>query len=168
MNHDMIGRRRADFFDFAAQILSRGNGLRVRARGWSMYPFIRHGDVIEVEPVEASAVRVGDVIFCRDEVDRFVTHRVVKRGKAHSQGALVTKGDWTSRADPLVHPEQVLGRVVAIERGAKRIRLNTRMQRLTQVLWARISPYSRWLYLPVRTYMRAAYREMDSGCSPPS
>lgn len=158
MNNESLGCRGTDFFGIVAQILSMGSGLRIKAHGWSMYPFIRHGDVIEVEPVEASAVRVGDVVLCRDEGGRFVAHRVVKMGSEGPPGTLVTKGDWTPRADPLVYPQQVLGRVVAIERGGKRTTLNTHWQRLIRVLWARISPYSRWLYFLMRQYVHTTYR----------
>jgi hypothetical protein len=34
----------------------------VRARGDSMLPFLRHGDVLHVRPLPAAAVCVGDVI----------------------------------------------------------------------------------------------------------
>ena len=161
MDCEVLDCTRADVLDFVAQILSTGRRVRVRARGWSMYPFIRQGDVIEVESVKASAVRIGDVVLCRDGVDRFVAHRVVKVGSEDARDTLVTKGYWTRRSDPPVHPEQVLGRVVAVERGRKRIGLDTNPQRRIQVLWTRIPAYSRWLYLIVTKCERVAQRVMD-------
>jgi hypothetical protein len=49
----------ADFGALAAAILGTGGGLRFRARGGSMSPFIRHGDLLEVRPVDFSALRRG-------------------------------------------------------------------------------------------------------------
>jgi hypothetical protein len=165
MSYEVLDCRRTDLLDIAAQILSKGCGVRIRARGWSMYPFIKHGDVIEVEPVEASLVRIGDIILCCDDEDRLVAHRVVKRSSRDPQATLVTKGDWTPRMDRLVYPEQVLGRAVAVERRGKRIRLNTGARWLIQVSWARMSPHSRWLYHPVRRCVHAVHRVMNKVCS---
>ena len=161
MDYEVLDCRRAGVLDFAAQILAQGGEVRIRARGSSMYPCIRHGDAIEVEPVEVSAVTVGDVVLYRDENDRLVGHRVVKMGGEDLQGTLVTKGDWTPRADPPIYAGQVLGRVVAIERGGRRTELNTGRKRLIQVLWGRMSPHSHWLYLPVKKGVRAVRRVMN-------
>ena len=157
MNHEDSSSRRAASIDIAAEILSTGGGLRLRARGMSMYPFIRHGDLIEVEPADASAVRMGDVILSRDGHDRMVAHRVVKVRDLGHGGTLVTKGDWTIRPDETIEPGQVLGRIVAIERSGRRLTLNTRPQRLLQLLTARVSPHSRWLYLPLKACARVVH-----------
>lgn len=111
-----------------------------------MYPFIRDGDIIEVKPMEASAIRLGNVIFYRSAQEQLLAHRVIKVGAQYGQVDLVTKGDSASSPDPLVHPEQVLGRVVAIRRGERRIRLDRGVYQLINVLWARLSPLSPWFY----------------------
>ena len=158
MNHEGSSLRRAASIDIAAEVLSTGGGVRIRTRGLSMYPLIRHGDLIEVEPADASAVRMGDVILSRDGHDRLVAHRVVKvHGKGHG-GTLVTKGDWTFRPDALVEPGQVLGRIVAIERAGRRITLNSGGQRLVQLLAAGVSLHSGWLHLPLRACARVVHR----------
>jgi signal peptidase I len=158
MNRENSSPRVAASIDIAADVLSAGGGLRVRTRGLSMYPMIRHGDLIEVEPVDASAVRLGDVILRRDADDRIVAHRVVKvHGEGHER-TLLTKGDWMHRPDAPVEPRQVLGRVVAIERSGKRTRLNSGRQRLMQRLAARMSVHSSWLYLPLRACASVVHR----------
>lgn len=139
-----------DFAELAADILSKGDVLRLRVHGGSMHPFIRGGDIIEVEPVEASAIRPGEVIFYRSARGRLFAHRVIKVDAQHGQVALVTKGDSASSPDPLVHPEQVLGQVVAVKRGDRRIRLDRGVYRFINVLWARLSPHSPWFYPSLR------------------
>ena len=157
-DQDIMSSTPRDLPELAAEMLRGGNKLHIRAQGWSMYPFIKHGDIIEVEPVEVAAIKVGDVVFCRYGGDKLVAHRVVGASREDGGVALVVKGDWTPRADPLVDPEQVLGRVAAIERGEKRIRLNSGTRRLLEVLWTRISPHSRWLYFPLRKAVHATYK----------
>ena len=47
-----------------SEILRKGGFFRFKARGSSMSPFVRDGAMITVAPVEAVAVRFGDVVFC--------------------------------------------------------------------------------------------------------
>ena len=152
-----------DFVELAADVLSKGDMLRFRAHGGSMYPFIKNGDIIEVKPVEASAVRLGDVIFYRSARGRLLAHRVIKVDAQHGQVVLVTKGDSSPGPDQLVHPEQVLGRVVVIKRGERTIRLDRGPYRLINVLWARLSPHSPWFYPILRKAKRGVRRIADIG-----
>ena len=123
-----------------------------------MYPLIKHGDLIEIEPADASTVRIGDVVLSRNGHDRMIAHRVVKvHGRGYGR-TLVTKGDWTFRPDATIEPGQVLGRIVAIERAGKRTTLNSRAQRLVQLLAAGMSLHSRWLYLPLKACARVVHR----------
>jgi hypothetical protein len=43
------------FADLAKEILDKGRSLRFRARGLSMRPTIRDGDLLEIQPIAASA-----------------------------------------------------------------------------------------------------------------
>ena len=150
-----------DFAELAADILSKGDILRFRAHGGSMHPFIRDGDIIEVKPTEASAIRLGDVIFYRSSRGRLLAHRVIKVGAQHGQVALVTKGDSASSSDQLARPKQVLGRVVVIRRGERTIRLDRGPYRFINVLWARLSPYSPWFYPLLRKAKRGVRKTAD-------
>jgi len=152
-----------DFVELAVDILSKGNMLHFRAHGGSMYPFIRDGDIIEVKPIEASAVRLGGVIFYRSAGGRLLAHRVIKVGAQHGQVVLVTKGDSAFGTDPLIHPEQVLGQVVAIKRGERRIRLDRGVYQLINVLWAKLSPLSPWLYPILRKAKHGMRKIADIG-----
>lgn len=152
-----------DFVELATDILSKGDTLRFRAHGGSMYPFIKDGDIIEVKPIGTSAIRLGDVIFYRSARGRLLAHRVIKVGAQRGQVVFVTKGDSTSKSDPLVHPEQVLGWVVVIKRGERTIRLDGGVYQLINVLWARLSPHSPWFYPVFRKAKRGVRRIADIG-----
>ena len=134
------------FRELAARILDGGSVLRFRAYGASMYPFIKDGDIIEVWRVDASAVRRGDVVLCHQRNGRIVVHRVVGSSRKNGPVTLAVQGDALTRPDGLFFSEQVLGRVVAVERKGKRIRLDTGFQQIAGALWVGLSPISRWLY----------------------
>jgi signal peptidase I len=150
-----------DFVELATDILSKGDKLRFRARGASMHPFIRDGDIIEVKPTEASAIRLGDVIFYRSSRGLLLAHRVIKVSVQHGQEALVTKGDSASSLDQLVYPEQVLGRVVAIKRRDRKIRLDRGVYHRINVVWAMLSPLSPWFYPVLRKAKRGVRKMAD-------
>ena len=135
---------RHDFNALATDVLQPNNRLRFRAYGASMYPFIKNGDIVEVRPVHASAIRRGDVILCRRPDDRLLVHRVVRVRR--EAGRLVTQGDAVPDADETICFEDVLGRLIAVERGNRRIDLCHPLPRLAGTLWVELSPFSRRLY----------------------
>lgn len=112
--------------ELAATLLREHHLVRVVAAGHSMSPFIRGGDALDIAPV-AAPVRIGDVVAVATE-GRLLVHRVV------STSPLATRGDVAEQPDPLFEPE-VLGRVVGISRGARRIRFGLGPERIL-VAWA--------------------------------
>jgi signal peptidase I len=143
--------------ELASQVLRRGRCLRIKARGGSMTPFLRDGDVALVAPAEAEAIRVGDVICYETAPGRLFLHRVVAR-----QGArVVARGDaLTSTA--VISVRRVLGTVRAIERQGRTRRLDTRAARWRSRVVAFLSPaLSRAVLLAigVRRLVRAVLRD---------
>ena len=121
-----------DFYLLSKDVLARGASLRFRARGNSMRPFVKDGDMLSIEPTEATKVQIGDVILFWQE-GRVLVHRVVKT-RIENEGMLMAKGDSHLRPDRPVHPDQVLGKVTSVEREGKRISLARGVPRLAGVL----------------------------------
>ena len=128
-----------------------------------MSPFIRDGDVITIAPVqppgrnphvptpsslsagnvtEARRCDVGQVVaYVAALSRRLLVHRIIGR---HESGFLI-QGDNLSGpvADP-VRPDDILGRVVRIERGRKRIWLGLGPERYAIAVLSRVG-----LLLPI-------------------
>ena len=121
-----------DFYVLSKDILARGASLRFRARGNSMRPFIQDGDMLSIEPIEASRVQIGDVILF-GQGGRVLAHRAIKR-HIENEGMLIVKGDSHLRPDRPVHPDQVLGKVTSIEREGELISLDRGVSKLAGVL----------------------------------
>jgi len=101
-------------------VLAAGRPLRFRARGLSMSPFIKDGDVLTVRPLGGEAPRTGDIVaFIHPESGRAAVHRVVRE----RSGLFSLKGDNSPLADGTVALEQILGTVCRVERSGKNIRL---------------------------------------------
>ena len=137
----MLNLKREDFTSIAQEVLGRGRILRFKAKGGSMSPFIRNGDVVEVVPAKGK-INLGDIILYRSSYGNPVVHRVIQRNKE----SIITKGDSVPSSDHSVLFKHVLGRVVSVEKNGWCIRLDRPMVRLFNILLALISPFSSLIY----------------------
>jgi signal peptidase len=81
-----------------------------------MHPTIRHGDMITVEPVAPSKLKRGDIIFCRLQ-SGLIAHRIVNIEERMDCGlTFILRGDASVACDSPVKPDQLLGKVVCLER----------------------------------------------------
>ncbi|MDH3442946.1 MAG: S24/S26 family peptidase [Deltaproteobacteria bacterium] len=136
------------FSDLSATLLCQGHTIRFRATGRSMLPTIRDGEEVTVEPVAPRDVKRGDILLYQG-AKGLIAHRVVRfesnqqsavstqssvLSPQHSllgaQSSLVTthhsfilRGDAAITRDEPVGYEQILGRVVAVERHDRNILL---------------------------------------------
>lgn len=99
--------------------LQLGASLRFCIKGSSMFPLIRHKDLISVSPIK-DVIRIGDIVAFNSDENRIVVHRLLtKRG-----GKIVLKGDFMERGRiETVEENRILGRVTRIDRNGKRILL---------------------------------------------
>jgi len=89
--------------------------------GPSMNPILKSGDRLRIIPYSGKEVGRGDVIvFLPSGGDSKIIHRVV----SVSSRGIRTRGDNSSNVDPwILRHDQILGRIVAAQRGNKRRRI---------------------------------------------
>lgn len=101
-------------------VLGRGKPFRFEARGSSMYPAVRDGDVVTVAPLADDGPRTGDVVaFVHAATGGVRLHRVV----GTAAGRYLVKGDNALASDGALDREALLGLVVGVERGGRALRL---------------------------------------------
>ena len=127
-------------------LLKEGRVIRSPAAGESMSPCIRKGDLLMVRPIALEEASIGEIVAFRKEKSHNVltTHRVVNKGHDHGQPYLMTQGDRNVYRDFPLFPQDVLGKVVGIERKGQVISLETPSYRLRGYLIARWS-LGRWI-----------------------
>ncbi len=97
-------------------VLDKGKPFRFEARGTSMYPFIRDGDVVTVAPLAGADPKPGDVAaFVQPGTSGVRVHRIVKV----ETGRYFLKGDNALDADGALARDMILGLVVRLERGGR-------------------------------------------------
>ena len=119
-----VGLQHSEFSDISTQILNNGSSFSFQAYGSSMYPFICSGDVLTVKQVEYSTLRAGDIAFYRSSDDRLIVHRVVDKKLQSDKLMLLMRGDSVFNNDGWICSDQVLGKVVSIQRDKKFIQLD--------------------------------------------
>jgi len=142
------------FNEIAAELLRRGAYVRFLAIGASMQPTIEDGELITVAPVAPESVKRGDILLYQNERGVFA-HRVVGVVTGTLpllQGdcpLFLLRGDASVSCDPPVAREQVIGQVVAVQRGERSLALDSRPANLLRLarLWVSKSTAFRLLHL---------------------
>ncbi|MFZ0417401.1 MAG: C25 family cysteine peptidase [Candidatus Sulfotelmatobacter sp.] len=113
----------ASFEALSRELLNSGLSLRFEARGASMSPCIRDGQIVHVTAVIVSKLRKGDIVLTKGH-SGFRVHRLVVID--HSKNLFITRGDCGQQNDPPVRGDQILGIVVAkeVKLGKKFVRTN--------------------------------------------
>ena len=138
--------KKADFVELSKEIMDKGACLRFRPEGGSMHPFIRDGDFLVVRPIENSSIKIGDVVFCSTVGNRVIVHRVISKHRKDGSMTILIKGDACFGPPESVNAQDVLGKVVAIERNGRERRVDADLYRIIGLFFAAISPFSRWIY----------------------
>src|SRR5579864_8409154 len=107
------------FEDLTRELLEKGMCVRFQARGASMSPAIRDGEVVEVTPVIVAKLRKDDIVLTKSKFGLRL-HRLVIAD--HASDMFVTRGDCGQENDPALRGRQILGIAHAKEvRVGKRI-----------------------------------------------
>lgn len=99
-------------------VLNKGMPFRFKARGTSMSPFIKDGDVLTICPERRNFIGKGDIVaYHHQRLNKIVIHRIVEKKNSF----YMLKGDNTTGINNLVYEKDILGRVSGIERNGKKV-----------------------------------------------
>ena len=105
-------------------MLAEGKSIRIRAHGYSMYPCIRPGSVILIEPVWIKGDPVpGEIVAIKRE-SGLIVHRLKKIVQKNGMDYYIARGDSNAFPDDPVRLHIIAGRVVSGEWKGKPFNLN--------------------------------------------
>jgi signal peptidase I len=101
--------------DLGFSLLAEGKILKIKADGYSMYPSIKPGSVIFIEPLEENSSPVPGEIIAWKRESGFVVHRLVKIIMNENEILYFTRGDSCGYEDQPVTRDLIAGKVVLVE-----------------------------------------------------
>ena len=117
--------------DLSLALLSEGKSIRIKAHGYSMYPCIKPGSLLLIEPINLKGEPLpGEIIAIRREKG-LVVHRLSKKVSKNKVTWFIARGDSNAYADNPVKIDKIAGRIVWAEITGENpvpadIRINTR------------------------------------------
>ena len=112
--------------DLIQNVVSRGSSLRLRAKGCSMAPFIKDGDVLTLSPPVIRSLGIGDVVaFSFPQSGRLIIHRVIRA----FGGDFLIRGDYCAEPDGVIPKQDILAVVSRVERNGRKVSLGLGTER---------------------------------------
>lgn len=104
------------FIKIMKAVLQKECSFRFRAKGCSMHPFIKDGDMVTITLLKNKNPRCGDIVaFVCSQSQKLNIHRIVDIWK----GRFHIKGDNACKTDGLIPSENIIGFVTRVERADK-------------------------------------------------
>jgi signal peptidase I len=101
--------------DIGPTLLFEGKTIRIKAHGYSMYPCIKPGSLILIEPLNIKGMpRSGEIIAIRREAG-LIVHRLSKIIAKNGVTFYIARGDSNAYADDPVKIDKIAGRIVRSE-----------------------------------------------------
>jgi signal peptidase I len=116
--------------DLSLTLLAEGKTIRIKAHGYSMYPCIKPGSLLLIEPLNIKGFpRPGEIIAIKRE-NGLVVHRLSRIIIKNGINFYIARGDSNAYPDNPVKIDKIAGRVVRAETTGENpvvadIRINT-------------------------------------------
>ena len=96
-------------------LLSEGKTIRIKAHGYSMYPCIKPGSLVLIEPIRLKGAPVPGEIIAITREDGLVIHRLTKIVVQNNVKTYIARGDSNTFADNPVKIDKIAGRIVGAD-----------------------------------------------------
>ena len=101
--------------DIGLTLLSEGKTIRIKAHGYSMYPCIKPGSLILIEPIKVKGdPHPGEIIAIKRE-SGLIVHRLTKIIIKNGARYYIARGDSNAYGDNPVKIDRIAGRITGAE-----------------------------------------------------
>jgi hypothetical protein len=113
-----------EFTEISAEVLNKGGAFHCKALGRSMWPFIKNGAILTVNPIQGHPPEVGEVVLYRSGTHASV-HRIVGIQSEYPELTFMIQGDACPDVRESIPLSGLLGRVTRVEYGGRVCNLST-------------------------------------------
>lgn len=105
--------------------IKRNGWINLPAEGNSMYPLIKAGDMCRFEVIRPSQMKRGDIILYRSVTEQLIAHRFIKEEITKGRHQYILKGDTNLGYDSPISEEDIIGRLIIVNKGFYKLRLKS-------------------------------------------
>lgn len=145
MQTEKLWLNNAQFFEEIDRMLQSGHSVTMRAKGNSMFPFIR-SECDSVVLQRKQEITVGSIVLARLQNGSYVLHRVYRLEKE----AVVLMGDGNLYATERCRRNEVVGVVTQIIRDGQQVDCTSRKERFKAWVWRKLLPVRRGVLFVAR------------------
>jgi signal peptidase len=114
--------------------IKKAGWIDLPAHGYSMFPFIRKGDICRFIVCEPSKLKKGDVVLFQSSKGQLVAHRFYQVASVNNEKRYLFKGDTNLGLDEPICSEQMIGKLDKIRRN----RLTFRVRGVAAFVWGKL------------------------------
>lgn len=145
MQTEKLWLNNAQFFEEIDRMLQDGHSVTMRAKGNSMFPFIRsERDSVVLQ--RKQEITVGSIVLARLQNGSYVLHRVYRLEKE----VVVLMGDGNLYATERCRRNEVVGVVTQIICDGQQVDCTSRKERFKAWVWRKLLPVRRALLFVAR------------------
>ena len=127
----------AAFLEAVKDTLDRGIDVKFTVTGMSMWPFFTsRRDSVTIKKCTFTEIGKGDIILLSPTTHTYLLHRVVKK----TDSGFITAGDGNTFRDGFFLPENVIAKVVEINRKEKIFSVKSKKFLILSELWILLFP----------------------------
>lgn len=130
------------FFTGVQEVLRQGKSVRIRVRGSSMLPFLRHNDDALLSPPEGKRIRRGMVVVAQTDESGIVLHRIRRIDR---NGCITLLGDGNTYIFEHTDRSRIIAVVTRYYRGKYSFSPESPLMRFVGLLWCDMHPWRRHL-----------------------
>ena len=101
--------------DLSLTLLAEGKTIRIKAHGYSMYPCIKPGSLLIIEPIKIKGPPVPGEIIAIQRENGLIVHRLTRIIKNEGIPLYTARGDSNAYPDEPVKLSRIVGRVTGAE-----------------------------------------------------
>lgn len=133
-------------------LLAEGKTIRIKAHGYSMYPAIKPGSLVLIEPLRQKGKPVPGEIVALKRENGLVVHRVIKTVVKDGITYYITRGDSNANTDSPVTIEKIAGRIIKSEpTGENPIPADIRINKKPRYIINRLSVIGIFLFKKIKS-----------------
>jgi len=97
------------------EAILQGYAVQTIASGYSMFPYLRKGDILTVQPIPMAKIKRGDIVVF-ESGEKWIAHRVIKIRNSAEGLEFLLRGDTCVAFDPIVNEGNYVGVVQVFTR----------------------------------------------------